>query len=223
VLDYRAIGDAMAQGDFRAAKTTYDAMCARIDGLAAKGYANREYGTAYLRRFLLKAIDGGLAATAAPARVVSVLPDRWKFAPDATDEGEAKGFASPTHDDSKWRLAATYSNTLSGQGLEENAVLWYRTTVRVPEGKGSFALVFPEVDGPATVYVNGKAVEAQPILPAPKGGAGVPRRAPFRVPLDGTVRPGDNVVAVRVDNRRISELFLGGILRPVVLVETPRP
>ena len=26
-------------------------------------------------------------------------------------------------------------------------------------------------------------------------------------------------MAVRVDNRKISELFLGGILRPVILVE----
>jgi hypothetical protein len=221
VTDYRAIGDAMARGDFRAAKATYDGMTARIDALAAKRHANPEYGTAYLRRFLSKAIDGGVAATAAPNRVVSVLPDRWNFAPDAKDDGEAKGFASPTHDDLKWQAVATYSNTLSGQGLEENTVLWYRTTVRVPEGKGSFALVFPEVDGPATVYVNGKAVEAQPVLSSPKGAAGVPRRAPFRVPLDGVVKPGDNVVAVRVDNRRISELFLGGILRPVVLVETP--
>ena len=68
--------------------------------------------------------------------------------------------------------------------------------------------------------MNGKAVEAQAILPAPKGGAGVPRRAPFRVALDGA---GEKTIAVRVDNRRISELFLGGILRPVVLVETPRP
>ena len=163
-----------------------------------------------------------VAATAAPNRVVSVLPDRWKFAPDPADDGETKGFARPDHDDAKWRSVATYSNTLSGQGVEENTVLWYRTTVRVPEGKGSFALVFPEVDGPATVYVNGKAVEPQPVLPAGKG-PGLPRRAPFRVPLDGAARPGENVVAVRVDNRKISELFLGGVLRPVVLVETPRP
>ena len=43
----------------------------------------------------------------------------------------------------------------------------------------------------------------------------VPRRAPFEVP----VQPGENVIAVRVDNRKITELFLGGILWPVVLVE----
>lgn len=222
VTDYHAITGAMARGDFLAAKATYDAMCARIDALAAKRHANPEYGTAYLRRFLSKSIEGGVAATAAPNRVVSVLPDRWKFAPDPADDGEAKGFARPDHDDARWRTVATSTNTLSGQGVEENTVLWYRTNVRVPEGKGSFALVFPEVDGPATVYVNGKAVEPQPVLPAGKG-PGVPRRAPFRVPLDGAAKPGENVVAVRVDNRRISELFLGGILRPVVLVETPRP
>ena len=223
VIDYRTIGEAMTRGDFRAAKATYDGMTNRIDILASRRHANPEYGTAYLRRFLSKAIDGGLAATAAPNRVVAVLPDRWRFAPDDKDDGEAKGFASPTHDDTKWRQVATYSNTLSGQGLEENTVLWYRTTVRLPVGKGSFALVFPEVDGPATVYVNGKAVEAQPILPNAKGAPGVPRRAPFRIPLDAAAKPGDNVIAVRVDNRKISELFLGGILRPVVLVESPRP
>lgn len=219
VTEYQAISDAMAAGDFRAAKATYDAMTARIDALAAKRHANPEYGTAYLRRFLSKAIDGGVVATAAPAKVVSVLPDRWKFTRDPADDGEAKGFARADHDDSKWRPVATYTNTLSGQGVDENAVLWYRTTVRIPEGKGRFALVFPEVDGPATVFVNGKAAEPVPLLPNPKGGP-LPRRAPFQVPF-AAARGSDVVVAVRVDNRKISELFLGGILRPVVLVESP--
>ena len=49
--------------------------------------------------------------------------------------------------------------------------------------------------------------------------ATLPRRAPFEVDLTPALRAGDNVVVVRVDNRKISELFLGGILRPVLLVE----
>ena len=37
--------------------------------------------------------------------------------------------------------------------------------------------------------------------------------------LGDAVKPEENVVAVRCDNRKISELFLGGILRPVLLVD----
>jgi hypothetical protein len=200
-------------------------MVKRIGGLEEKGYANREYGTSYLRRFLSKAIDGGVAATAAPNKVVRVLPDKWRFAADDADEGAAKNFAAPEFDDSKWRTAATYSATLSGQGLKENTVLWYRTSFQVPEAHGPLALFFPEVDGLVTVYVNGKALEAKPVLAVPAkkkanpDAPAVPRRAPFEVDLSAALKAGDNVVAVRVDNRKISELFLGGILRPVVLVE----
>jgi hypothetical protein len=83
--------------------------------------------------------------------------------------------------------------------------------------------LFPEVDGSVTVYVNGKAIEPTSVLAAPmkkKADApAVPRRAPFEVDVASALREGENVVAVRVDNRKISELFLGGILRPVILVE----
>jgi hypothetical protein len=228
VLDYRAVEGAMEKGDYPKARAVYEGMVARINGLVEKRYANPEYGTAYLRRFLSKAIEGGVAATAAPNKVLAVLPDRWRFRADDADEGVEKQFFAEKHDDAKWRPAATYSATLSGQGINENTVLWYRTTFTVPEKHGPLSLVFPEVDGLVTVYVNGKPLDPQAVLAAqPKKGGkqpaegrpAVPRRAPFEVDVTAEVRPGGNVVAVRVDNRKISELFLGGILRPVVLVE----
>jgi hypothetical protein len=225
VLDYRAIGDAMSRGDFARAKGVYDAMVKRTDELVEKGYANREYGTAYLKRFLARTIDGGLAATAAPNKVVQVLPDKWRFLADDADKGIERNYHAADFDDSKWRPAATYSATLSGQGLSENTILWYRTTFKIPEKHGRLTLMFPEVDGGVTVYVNGKALEPTAVLPVPARkkanpeAPAVPRRAPFEVDLTAALHDGDNVVAVRVDNRKISELFLGGILRPVVLVE----
>lgn len=224
VLDYQTICDAMTRGDLPRAKTVYDGMVRRIDGLAERGYANREYGTAYLRRFLSKAIDGGLAATAGPNKVLQVLPDQWRFHPDDTDAGVSKNYHAPGFDDSKWKLAATYSATLNAQGMPENTVLWYRTTFRAPEKHGPLTLFFPEVDGTVTVYVNGKELEPKAVLAAPAGkkakrdAPAVPRRAPFEVDLRSALKDGENVVAVRVDNRKISELFLGGILRPVMLV-----
>jgi hypothetical protein len=39
------------------------------------------------------------------------------------------------------------------------------------------------------------------------------------VPLGAAARPGENLVALRVDHSRITELALGGLLRPVLLVE----
>jgi hypothetical protein len=230
VVDYRAVCDAMARGDFAQARRTLDGMTGRIEGLAAKGYANPEYGTAYLRRFLARTVDGGAAATAAPSRVVAVLPDRWRLAYDDADEGEAKGFPAADLDASRWPEAAAYSATLSCQGLRENSVLWYRTAFRVPEKHGPLALLFAEVDGAVTVWVNGKRLEPSAVLPAPasrKPGQPAaparPRRAPFEVDVTPALRDGDNAVAVRVDNRQISELFLGGILRPVLLVEKAPP
>jgi hypothetical protein len=216
VLDYQAIESAMAQGDYPGAKRVFGAMLQRIDGLAAKGLANPEYGTAYLKRFLAKAIEGGLAATAAPSKVIAVLPDRWRIGFDRSPAGDSLAYASPDLDDSQWTSAATFSNTLGGQGIDGNTVLWYRTRFTVPGEHGRLALVFPEVDGLATVFVNGKLVEPAPLV-AGKGAA-VPRRSPFEADLTAVAKPGQNLVAVRVDNRKINELFLGGILRPVMLV-----
>ena len=164
VLDYRDICDAMAHGDFARASAKFEVMVTRIDGLAAKKYANPEYGTAYLRRFLAKTIEGGATATAAPNKVLQVLPDRWRLAYDDADEGESRKYHTADFDASRWREASTYSATLSCQGLRENTVLWYRTTFKVAEKHGPLKLVFSEVDGAATVYVNGKQLEPSAIL-----------------------------------------------------------
>ena len=42
---------------------------------------------------------------------------------------------------------------------------------------------------------------------------------PFEVDVTAAAAEGDNVVAVRCDHSSISELFLGGIIRPVLLVQ----
>lgn len=235
VIDYKAIEDALAKGDFPQARQIFDAMIRRIDGLVAKQQANREYGTSYLNRFLSKIIDGGLEATRAPNQVLSVLPDRWKFALDKADEGEAQGYARPDFNDSGWKDVATYSATLSAQGQESGGVLWYRQRLTIPAGMSGrpLALLFSEVDGRSvSVYVNGQAVEPETTLkPVAKKGAKtspaatpkttttVPRRVPFTVKLDGLVKEGDNSIVVKCDNRAISELYLGGIIRPVLLIQ----
>ena len=279
--DYQHLCELMAKGDIAGARAVFDQMTARIDGLVAKHYANGEYGTAYLRRFLAKTLAGAEAAVDAPNKLVKALPDRWRFRADDAEVGLTNGFASAEFDDKAWREIATNSATLSGQGIKSDTVLWYRTKFIAPK-TDNLALAFLEVDGGTDVYVNGKHVTATSLTLAPhkkagkgrgkaraKGAAkadaaqsaaaqpaparpavadqgepnvdsapekpkvagdaadGAPepprRRAPFTVDLAGVVHEGENVVAVRVDNRKINELFLGGILRPVLLIERPVP
>ncbi|MDV7398025.1 hypothetical protein RZS08_41875, partial [Arthrospira platensis SPKY1] len=70
------------------------------------------------------------------------------------------------------------------------------------------ALFFAEVDGDARVWVNGREV-----------GASEKKRAPFQVDLGGALKQGRNTIALRVDHTQITELYLGGILRPVLLID----
>jgi len=207
--DYQRISRLMAAGDFPGAQRVYDELAKRLTALAERRLANPEYATAYLRRFLLPALQAGVAATAAPGRLVSVLPERWRFALDEQDRGLAEHWAAPGFDDARWPLVSTWERTLDGQGFDRPTVLWYRTRFTVPAEHRALSLVCTEIDGVSQVWLNGTP------LPPP----GTKARAPFSVPLGAAARPGENLVALRVDHSRITELALGGLLRPVLLVE----
>jgi pyruvate/2-oxoglutarate dehydrogenase complex dihydrolipoamide acyltransferase (E2) component len=76
------------------------------------------------------------------------------------------------------------------------------------------SLFFTEIDGQAVVvYVNGKQVASL---------GKEASRKPFEVDVTDAVTAGRNPVALKVDHRRITELFLGGIVRPVLLIEKPQ-
>lgn len=235
-VEYRQICAALNRADFAGAKATYDRMVERLNALGKQGLANPEYATAYLRRFLSKPIEAGLEASAAPNRVVSVLADPWRFRFDEADTGLADGFAKPELDDSRWDTVRTQDITLDAQGHDRNSVLWYRTRFAAPAAASKLSLFFGEVDGATEVFLNGRKLPLTPWQPAPgtpaKGksakapapvdpGAPAKPRSPFQADLTGAIRPGDNVLAVRVDHRKITELSLGGILRPVVLLARP--
>ena len=226
--DYHAISAAMASGDFPRAKSIYDALVERLTRLVEVGVANREYGSAYLKRFLLPAIEAGLQATAPANTEINVLPDQWKFATDDSNNGEQQGFHQPQFTDSSWRSMATHSAPLDAQGIEKNSVLWYRTNLTIKDNQSRHSLFFSEVDGKTQVFVNGKAIPipdkyrsikkagtadtASPETPVVKP------RVPFELDISDAVTPGKNSLAVKVDHTQITELSLGGILRPVLLL-----
>ena len=252
---YRTMSDAMNRGDFAGALRDYDETVARLKADVSKGWVNPEYATAYLERFLSKSIRAGAAATAAPNRVLQVLPDRWRFSFDAPDTGNERGFHRPDFADVAWPLVATHNTTLDAQGHDQNTVLWYRTRFTVPPKHGPLALFFGEVDGASEVYVNGQKIPVvlpvvepkpakkgpataatpapAPATPAPPIAATTPpakaardglskSRTPFEVDVTAAVKPGENVLSLRVDHTRITDLSLGGLLRPVLLIEKPQ-
>ena len=250
---YRTMSDAMNQGDFAGALKEYDATVERLKADVAKGWVNPEYATAYLERFLSKTVRMGATVTAAPNRVLQVLPDRMRFTFDEADTGNERGFHRADFADSAWPLVATRDVTLDVQGHDQNTVMWYRTRFTVPPKHADLTLFFGEVDGASEVYVNGQRIEVPAPVVAPKApkkgapakAAATPApatpaptppvaatppakpvreglgksRAPFEVDVTAVVKPGENVLALRVDHTRMTDLSLGGILRPIVLIE----
>ena len=210
-VQYIQIRDAMNEGNFTEAKKVYDELYARNEIELSKGYGNH-YTLSYLKRFIGVQIMPGAEATASPNVVLQVLPDRMKLTYDPEDNGAEKGYHRRDFDDSKWKEVATYNNTLSAQGLPDiKSIMWYRTSINVPRRDHRLVLFFTEVDGQAvTIYINGNEVASLGTQA---------RRKPFEVDITDAVRPGANILAVKVDHRRITELFLGGIIRPVLLIE----
>lgn len=246
-VDYQGICEAMNRGDFGRAQSIYDALVRRLQALSAQGLANPEYATAYLERFLRPTVTSGTALTAPPSRLLQVLPDRWRFAADEKDQGLTNRYHVPEFDDASWPWASTVTKTLDAQGLAKTTLLWYRTKFSVPETHGRLLLYFGEVDGVGELFVNGSKMQTITEWTAPsppskgsgKQSASRPdsttpnkatwataegrakARRPFSVDVSDQVHPGQNVVALRVDHSRITELSLGGILRPVLLIEKP--
>ena len=210
-VQYIRLREAMNRGDFAKAHQIYNELYSRNEAEMNKGYGNH-YTLNYLKRFVGTHILAGAEATASPNKVLQVLPDRMKLAYDQAGEGVERGYFKPDFDDSTWAEVATYGNTLNAQGLPDvKSVMWYRTSVTVPSSHARLSLFFTEVDGQAvTVYVNGREVAAL---------GREARRKPFDVDITDAVKPGENTVAIRVDHRKITELSLGGIVRPILLVE----
>src|SRR5205814_991937 len=160
---YAQLRDALNAGRPTDALTVYKDLLARAEGQVTAGYGNR-YTPDYLKRFVGREVEAAGAAAAAPNRLVAVLPDRWRLAYDEQDKGLEGGYAKADFNDAGWKSVATFSDTLDGQGLpDRKTVMWYRTTVDLPADVGATgkpSLCFVDVDGVATVYVNGKEAAA---------------------------------------------------------------
>jgi hypothetical protein len=206
---YGELRAALHAGDAQKAGAVYDDLLAR-SRQNARNSLGQEYTVTYLERFIAPQVRAAQAAAQAPSKILAVLPDAMRLAYDEEMQGIELGYAKADFDDGKWLPVRTYSMPLDAQGLPDRRTFqWFRCTFDAkPQAGKKLALLLLETDGKATVYVNGKEVGDNPT-----------RRKVFEVDITDAVKPGKNTLAVRVDHRVITELFLGGILRPIYLVE----
>jgi len=104
-----------------------------------------------------------------------------------------------------------------------------RSFPSAPEKHGPLSIFFAEVDGLAEGVCEREKNRGcgEPCRPeeARRSAATRTRRpgqgaCAFRGWIvTAAVKPGDNVLALRVDHTKITDLSLGGILRPVMLIE----
>lgn len=205
---YIALRDAMNDGDMVQAKRTYDQLLARSESNVAQGQGNH-YTVSYLKRFVGTHIEAAAAATAHPHQLLQVLPDQWRIQYNEDGQGLALGYEQTEFDDRHWTRVATYSDPLDAQRIpDRQTVIWYRTSLNISGSLNKPSLFFTEVDGDARVWVNGREV-----------GSSEKKRKPFQVGISGALVSGRNTIAVRVDHQNITDLFLGGIIRPVLLID----
>jgi len=215
---YLALRDAIDCCDFAAAREIYDAWIAHMDAIHAAGiHPVAEYKRGYAPRFLEPIIEAGRQRTSGGRRLLLQLPDAWSFRYDPEDRGEALGWSSAQGSGEGWRTVRTWSATLDEQGVAEQFTwMWYRASFPLPAEipAGPMHLWFGEIDGgECKAFVNGRPAGEF------KGG-----RKPHDVEVTALLLPGrENTVAVKIDHARISELHLGGILRPAMLYVGPRP
>ena len=170
-----------------------------------------------MMRLLLALLGLLLALQAQAARTSTALEAGWRFERADVAGAEAAGF-----DDSAWAavdLPHTY-NAVDGEtgGTPYRGPAWYRRTLEVSPHAGTRR--FLEFDGAtlaADVWVNGRHAGRH------EGGY-----ARFRFDITPLLQPGRNLLAVRVDNGKLTDVaplggdftVFGGLVRPVRLIET---
>lgn len=171
----------------------------------------------------------GLLLAGAPVPVLAAserpLAEGWHFV-----KSDAAGAEAPAFDDRAWQSVSvphTYNAQDSGiggakargepEGVYYRGPAWYRLGFAAsPQAGKRYLLNFGGVSLKAEVWLNGRRLGQH------KGGYGA-----FRFDATEALRSGDNVVAVRVDNARDTQIaplngdfnVFGGLARAVGLIE----
>ncbi|MFZ1935695.1 MAG: glycoside hydrolase family 2 TIM barrel-domain containing protein [Thermoguttaceae bacterium] len=144
------------------------------------------------------------------------LNDGWKFKLDPPE-----GFWAADFDDADWAKIKVPAHWEMEGFHNDTGVGGYRLHFTAPTEPGRIKLDFEGVYSGAEVWVNGQLVATH------EGGA-----LPFEADITDVVKPGDNVLALRVREHTVvsdkldhmslyADFHLAGIMRPVYLFTTP--
>ena len=218
---YTTWREAVNRCDFAASQAIYDKWLAHMDAVHAAGiHRVYEYRLGYAPRFLGGGQASGFLRVTGGRQKLLQLPDEWMFKYDPAAEGEAAGWQkSPASPADGWRKVKTYSATLNEQKIPEQLTwMWYQTTFKTPKAlpKGPLTLWFMEPDGnAASLWLDG-----EPLAQLEK----IKARQPLDVDLTGRLKADtEYVLTVKLHHQRISELMLGGLLRPVMIFSGALP
>lgn len=155
-----------------------------------------------------------LVAFATGVGASELLDHGWRFI-----QGDDPSYASESFDDSSWRevtiphdwgVEGEFVQSYSGETgkLKWWGTAWYRYHLTLPRVDAHYCLDFSGVMSGASVYVNGQRAGGRPY-----------GYSSWRVEIGHWLHDGDNVIAVRVDNKPASSRWYpgGGIYRNVYL------
>lgn len=152
------------------------------------------------------------------------LDGPWQFRIDAQNRGELEGWNLAGTDDTAWtEVTVPHTWQVQPETAAHHGPAWYRRSFEASAWWSSqtVRIEFEAVYHTAAVWVNGKLVGRH----AGKG------YTAFAFDITAALRPGANVIAVRVDNSFNEQILPrgdsydwagdGGITRPVSLLVTP--
>ena len=216
---FHDIRDAMAEGDYVAARAHYDAMMAIWQKYHdANSNLVSRYGFRYVDRWCLKpALDLMETHSTGDYQLIHQLPDELPTMLDPEDMGQLMGFDQPGMLQKDLMKTKTYSSTWDHQGLGayRDGGVWYydRFTVdKWNDGEG-IGLAVGAVEDTIHVWVNGKYI-----------GMGRGYMKPFVFDLTEHTTPGEeNVIAMQVIRRTyLNEAGLGGMIYPSFVFKGPQ-
>jgi Domain of unknown function (DUF4838)/Glycosyl hydrolases family 2, sugar binding domain len=148
-------------------------------------------------------------------KIVTQLPDLWKFKLDPKNIGVGKGWFKSDFADSSWKLIRI-DKTWEKQGYDKyDGYAWYRLAkVKISEknSSGKYILHFGAIDESCWVYVNGILV-GKYLFDAARDPDGW--KKPHSFDISNALKPGtENCIAVRV----LDQGYAGGIWRRASLV-----
>jgi hypothetical protein len=170
---------------------------------------HERYAYGYFETFVGRPISGGAQILANGGKILVKLPDVWKFSKDETSAGVAEGWFKPDFNDSTWTNLATFSRSWCDQGLDNYlGDAWYRTAFSAPQDcSGDLRLWFGGFDENIDVYLNGASLGEKKGFVRPAEYAGIATQ----------LKPGLNVLAVRVSAGGLAELGTGGLMMPAMI------